>query len=396
MKKLFVIAAALLTGVAATAQTLTPEQYIEKYKDLAIKEMKRMGVPAAITLAQGLLETESGNSDLLKKSNNHFGIKCKSTWSGEGVSHDDDETGECFRTYKSADESYRDHSNFLRGNQRYLFLFDLDPSDYKGWAYGLKKAGYATNPKYPAILIRHIEQYNLQQYTLMAVNEVPKYDKSKFEDDKEVPFVYNDTEDTKPLVKAVSNKEEPVIDGYDRIGHINNIKCVLATRGTSLLAIATRQDIALAKLLQYNDLTEDGILSKDQPVYLEKKGSQCAIGFYVSQKGETLRDVAQQNGIQLEALAEYNHLTKNTSISEGTKLSLQPQKLYTAVQENTKPVVSKTAAAPASAVKYHSVQPKEGLYGIAKKYGITVQQLKEWNNLTSDSISIGQQLIVSK
>src|SRR6187399_3296767 len=150
----------------ASAQNLTPEQYIALYKDIAIREMKRMGVPAAISLAQGLLETESGNSVLVKKSNNHFGIKCKSTWTAGGVNHDDDAPDECFRTYKTADDSYRDHSNFLRGSDRYSFLFGLSPTDYKGWAYGLKKAGYATNPKYPGILIKHIEQYNLQQYSL--------------------------------------------------------------------------------------------------------------------------------------------------------------------------------------------------------------------------------------
>lgn len=410
MKKLFVMAAAFFLYATASAQTLTPEQYIEQYKDLAIKEMKRMGVPAAITLAQGLLETESGNSELLRKSNNHFGIKCKSTWTGEGVRHDDDEAGECFRTYKTADDSYRDHSNFLRGNQRYLFLFDLDPADYKGWAYGLKKAGYATNPKYPAILIKHIEQYNLQQYSLLALGDVPKFDKSKFEDDKEVPFVYNDTEEVKPIVKNVSNKEENVvIDGSDRIGHINNVKCVLATRGTSLLAIATRQDIALSKLLQYNDLNDDGILSKDEPIFLEKKATEAATGFYISKKGETLRDVAQQNGIQLESLAGYNNLTKNTVISEGTRLYLQASRQNAAVKTGNNPVATNTVAttAPASSlnkttapapavVKYHVVQAKEGLYGISKKYGVTVQQLKDWNNLTSDNLSIGQQLIVSK
>ena len=165
------------------AQTLTPERYIELYKDIAIREMKRMGIPAAITLAQGLLETESGNSSLVKKSNNHFGIKCKSNWTAEGVSHDDDAPGECFRTYKDAADSYRDHSNFLRGSEWYAFLFSLDPSDYKGWAHGLKKAGYATNPKYPNILIRSIEQYNLQQYTLAGVKDVPKFESNKFKDD---------------------------------------------------------------------------------------------------------------------------------------------------------------------------------------------------------------------
>ena len=167
------------------AQTTTVEQYIQQHKDFAIREMKRMGVPAAITLAQGILETENGNSELVKKSNNHFGIKCKSTWTATGVSHDDDAQGECFRCYKDAEGSYRDHSNFLRGSDRYAFLFKLDPKDYKGWAYGLKKAGYATNPRYPEILIKNIEDNNLQQYTLVAVNEVPVFDASKYTSDPE-------------------------------------------------------------------------------------------------------------------------------------------------------------------------------------------------------------------
>ena len=154
-------------------------------KILPVREMKRMGVPAAISLAQGILETENGNSDLVKKSNNHFGIKCKSSWTAGSVSHDDDAPGECFRMYKDAVDSYRDHSNFLRGNDRYAFLFKLDPRDYKAWAYGFRKAGYATNPNYPAILIKNIEDNNLEQYTLEGVNEIPVFDASKYSDDTE-------------------------------------------------------------------------------------------------------------------------------------------------------------------------------------------------------------------
>jgi flagellum-specific peptidoglycan hydrolase FlgJ len=175
MKKL-ILSVVILYCLPAFSQKLSPQEYIQAYKDYAIREMKRMGVPAAITLAQGLLETENGNSVLVKKSNNHFGIKCKSSWTAEGVSHDDDAPGECFRTYKDAEGSYRDHSNYLRGNERYAFLFKLDSRDYKGWAYGLKKAGYATNPRYPDILIRNIEENNLQQYTMVAVNDVPNFD----------------------------------------------------------------------------------------------------------------------------------------------------------------------------------------------------------------------------
>src|SRR5687768_17193708 len=171
MKKLLFVAILAAISGKLCAQKISPEEYISTYKNMAVREMKRMGVPASITLAQGILETEFGNSDLVKKSNNHFGIKCKSSWTAEGVSHDDDALGECFRTYKDAEGSFRDHSNYLRGNERYAFLFKLDPRDYKAWAYGLKKAGYATNPKYPEMLIRHIEENNLQQYTMLAINE---------------------------------------------------------------------------------------------------------------------------------------------------------------------------------------------------------------------------------
>src|SRR5664279_3070424 len=167
------------------AQYITVGQYVAQYKDIAIREMKRMGVPAAISLAQGILETENGNSDLVKKSNNHFGIKCKSTWTAETVAHDDDAPGECFRAYKTAEDSYRDHSNFLRGSSRYAFLFRLDPRDYKAWAYGLRKAGYATNPHYPEILIKNIEDNNLEQYTLEGASEVPVFDASKYSNDPE-------------------------------------------------------------------------------------------------------------------------------------------------------------------------------------------------------------------
>ncbi len=382
MKKWFFCTAALALQLTAVAQKLTPEDYIEQYKDLAIREMKRMGVPAAIKLAQGLLETENGNSPLLKKSNNHFGIKCKSNWTGGGVSHDDDALGECFRTYASAEESYRDHSNFLRGSERYAPLFRLDPADYKGWAYGLKKAGYATNPRYPEKLIQSIEKYNLQQYSLVAVNEVPKYDAAQYKDDPEVPFVYTETEAAAPEAASSLTPEK------ETVTYINRSRCVRAARGTSLLAIASRFDIPLAKLLQYNDLSQDGLLQKDQPVFLEKKQLEGSTAEYLSREGETLYDIAQQQGIQLEWLATYNRLSPHTVISPGTRLSLKPGALTAA----NRPAPQASAATG----KTHRVQPREGLFAIARQYGVTVQQLREWNSLESDQLSIGQQLIVSK
>lgn len=144
-------------------------RYINEYKDLAVFEMIRTGIPASITLAQGIHESGAGNSELAAASNNHFGIKCKSNWTGETVQHDDDSKGECFRKYPTVAESYKDHSDFLKNSSRYAFLFDLDPADYTQWANGLKKAGYATNPKYPQALIKLIEDYCLQEYTEIAL-----------------------------------------------------------------------------------------------------------------------------------------------------------------------------------------------------------------------------------
>ncbi len=387
MKKLFIVSILFLSSAIGFAQDnmLTPVQYIEMYKDIAIREMKRMGVPAAITLAQGLLETESGNSPLVKKSNNHFGIKCKSNWTAGGVTHDDDAIGECFRLYKTAEESYRDHSNFLRGSERYGFLFKLDVRDYKGWANGLKKAGYATNPKYPLILIKHIEQYNLQQYTLVAADEAPKFDAGKYQDDVEEKVT-----EEKNLPEEKNADDASMLDASDKVIEVNGSKCVYAGKGTSLLVVATKNNIALSKMLGFNELAEDGLLTKNQNIFLEKKSKTGDKDFYEAKAGESLYDIAQKNGIQLQYMLDYNKLWGNEQIKAGTKIYLKP---------NIKPVnevAIKVINTPEAVIaKTHVVQPKEGLYSISKKYNITVQQIKEWNKLQTDSLSIGQELIIS-
>jgi len=373
------IALFMLVANIVSAQTITAEQYIAQYKDIAIREMRRMGVPAAITLAQGLLETENGNSDLVKKSNNHFGIKCKDTWTASGVTHDDDELGECFRKYPTAEDSYRDHSNFLRSRDRYAFLFKLSPLDYKGWAYGLKKAGYATNVQYPAILIKNIEQYNLQQYSEVAADDVPKIDASKYTDDSET------TTDTAP--SDVASKVD--IDAPQNIFLINGTKCINGQKGTSLLAIATKNNIDLGRLLIFNDMDKDGILSKDQLIFLQKKSTEGDKPFYIVQQDENIYDVAQKNGIQLNSLLVYNQLNAEAKLYPGTKLYLK----------QLKPVVAATKltqTTTATSKQYHDVQPKEGLYSISKKYGVSVNQIKEWNNLDSNQLRIGQQLVIYK
>ena len=161
----------------AQGTRITREEYINTYKDIAISEMNRTGVPASIKLAQGMIETGNGNSRLATKGNNHFGIKCHNSWKGKKIHHDDDERGECFRKYKSPEESFLDHSDFLRGSVRYSFLFNLETTDYKGWARGLQKAGYATNPSYANSLIRIIEENELDHFDRLMPALLP-YDPS--------------------------------------------------------------------------------------------------------------------------------------------------------------------------------------------------------------------------
>ena len=171
MRKVIIFISIVLCQVAAWAQGTPQERYIQKWAPTAVREMYRSGVPASITLAQGILESRYGLSPLASEGNNHFGIKCHKDWKGKSMRYDDDAKGECFRVYDSADESFQDHSDFLRYRDRYKFLFDLKTTDYKGWAYGLKKAGYATDPNYPAKLIKYIEDYKLYEYDTMTSEE---------------------------------------------------------------------------------------------------------------------------------------------------------------------------------------------------------------------------------
>jgi LysM repeat protein len=363
-----------ISVIAMSQDVITPAQYVELYKEIAISEMRRTGVPAAITLAQGLLETESGNGELVKKSNNHFGIKCKNGWASASVSYDDDAKGECFRQYNTAAESYRDHSDFLRNGQRYSFLFSLDVTDYKGWAYGLKKAGYATNPAYSRMLISNIERYNLQQYTLLVAGEIPAFDSTRLEKDDEIKIISEEKATTENSLPTTSYKYFV----------INGSKCFFIGKGVSLLAVATQSNIPLSKLLAFNDMENDGLLAKDQYVFIEKKSKTGNKVFYTTAAGESLYDVAQKNGIQLKSLLAYNQLVGSEYIDPGTQLYLQP----VSEAPKTEAIVPKKMI--------HVVKAKESLYSIAKKYNASVVKVREWNKLRSDSLFIGQRLVVSQ
>ena len=311
MKKLIYVITATILSSNLFAQRISPIEYINTYKEIAIAEMKRSGIPASVTLAQGILETECGNSDLVKKSNNHFGIKCKSTWTGESVKHTDDAPNECFRKYNNPADSYKDHSDYLKTSPRYATLFELDPSDYKGWAYGLKKAGYATNPKYPQIVISNIEKYNLQQYDNLtgqdfdniAINKIITVQK---------PVEQNIVVDITAIENAIKLKNK-----------INGLKALMAPKGSSLLVIASKANIDLGKLLEYNDLSTDGLLNDEQVIYLEKKPKQGNRDFYIALQKETLYDISQINAVQLKYLLQLNNMDVNQTVQKGTKIKLR-------------------------------------------------------------------------
>ncbi len=326
----------LLAGWASAQPREDIVAYIKAYKQLAMEEMQRTGIPAAIKLAQGIHETSAGKSQLVMKSNNHFGIKCKTYWTGKKVYHDDDARGECFRSYNEAIDSYRDHSDFLKAGERYAFLFNLDPVDYKGWATGLKKAGYATNPKYAPVLIRIIEEYNLQQYSLIALGVIHPSAEIMAESTPTInqiipaSLLLSDlaedlAEDLAPPEASPASEPEASVAAYPTGEFmINNTRVIFARQGTTLLSIAREYDIPLQRLLDFNEIEGEEVLLKDQLVYLQRKRKTGAREFRIVGRGETLYDICQTEAIRLSSLIEYNQLQQGAEPPAGAKLYLQP------------------------------------------------------------------------
>jgi LysM repeat protein len=296
--------------------------------------------------------------------------------------------GECFRKYATAEESFRDHSNFLKAGKHYSFLFDLDPKDYKGWAYGLKKAGYATNPKYPVILINYIEKYNLQRFNILDLEGLTNVDSKKLKDDlvladQKTPISIP----TFPIDRSALGEADIILSSDpDIIGDVNGSKCIKALKGTSLLAIATRHKISLQRLLIINEL-DDGLLDEDQLIFLQKKATKGNKDFIIVRKKETYYSIAQNNGIQLEKLLEYNHLYEDDDVLSGTKVYLKPTEQLDQTKMNS---------IKSSGTIFYTVKAKDGLFGIAQKYNVSVEQLKYWNKLSNENLQIGQQLIVGQ
>jgi len=305
--------------------------YIATYRSIAIREMNRTGVPASITLAQGILETEAGQSDLVQRSNNHFGIKCKSSWTGDRVYHDDDAKGECFRAYGAAEDSYKDHSDYLRSSDRYASLFKLDPEDYKSWAHGLRRAGYATNPQYAYILIRYIENYGLQDYTLIALGKkpaMPDMDLEAFASGSRTrpdPASVNKSRDAafhdERTLSTVTSEVPKYPDGEFRF---NDTRAVYARSGTPLLSLADRFNVKLGWLVEFNDLDPDTeSLPYDQLVFLQRKRKHGQNDLHIVKPGETLHAISQSEGLRLESLRHYNKLEAGMEPAAGETLYLR-------------------------------------------------------------------------
>lgn len=296
-----------------TTDKMTVEQYVNKYKDLAIKEMKRTGIPASITMAQAILESGTGNSTLARKSNNHFGIKCHNDWKGKKVYHDDDKRHECFRKYKTVYDSYRDHSTFLTEKSRYASLFKLKPTDYKGWAHGLKKAGYATDPRYAHRLIKIIEDYKLYQLDRKGGG------KSKYSEDEKYESENPSTGVDDFVINLYTSHE---------VKYNNRVKYIDVEDGDTFESISEEFDLRSWELFHYNDIPDDANISDFKHIYIEAKRNKAARvnEYHTVKEGETLQRISHKYGIKLKSILKYNHLDKDDRVEPGTKLYLRHKK----------------------------------------------------------------------
>lgn len=313
MKRLLLVLMTVLLSIGAAKNPKL--DYIDKYSDLAIKEMKRTGVPASITLAQGILESNAGQSVLAMKGNNHFGIKCHNDWRGKTMKMDDNAPKECFRVYPNAEASFRDHSDFLRSRDRYKSLFELKQTDYKGWARGLKKAGYATDPGYADKLITLIEDYELYRFDKgVKVSVKPPLE---IEEPKVVQL------EPRPGMKY---QESVTFSTARKVFSQNGVPFVYAEAGETYASIAASNGLFLKELLKFNDYEQEVALEPGTMVYLARKKAQGPVGvnkYVVEKDGETLRDIAQRFGIRYAALQKLNIVLYGKTLEEGDTVILR-------------------------------------------------------------------------
>ena len=313
MKRLLLVLMTVLLSIGAAKNPKL--DYIDKYSDIAIKEMKRTGVPASITLAQGILESNAGQSVLATKGNNHFGIKCHNDWKGKTMKMDDNAPKECFRVYPNAEASFRDHSDFLRSRDRYKSLFELKQTDYKGWARGLKKAGYATDPGYADKLITLIEDYELYRFDKgVKVSVKPPLE---IEEPKVVQL------EPRPGMKY---QESVTFSTARKVYSQNGVPFVYSEAGETYASIAASNGLFLKELLKFNDHEQELALEPGTMVYLARKKAQGPVGvnkYVVEKDGETLRDIAQRFGIRYAALQKLNIGLYGKTLEEGDTVILR-------------------------------------------------------------------------
>lgn len=327
MRHLFLFLFLLFIGCrcAAIAQSSSDIQaYISKYKQIALEQERMYGIPASITLAQGILESGAGKSELTRNSNNHFGIKALGGWTGKIYLAWDDETEKShFRCYDSADESFKDHSEFLKNNSRYRDLFDKSVYDYRGWANGLQRAGYATATNYAKALIGYIDAYQLYEVnggvklragkTITIVRTITKEELLEMKD-----LQLDDSE--------ISEEQESVTNTIQKyVVEINDIRCTILYPGETLSSIAMKYDISKAKLLDFNETTSEEDLKEGDIIFLDKKKNkyQGAQDYYRVKDGDTLYGISQQFGIKIASLTKMNHKNLFSDLSVGEKLILK-------------------------------------------------------------------------
>jgi LysM repeat protein len=317
----------LCTSAAfAIGNELTRGEYIEMWREEAVYQMAAHGIPASITLAQGILESRDGNSRLAKEGNNHFGIKCHSDWDGKRIYEDDDERNECFRQYRNARESFDDHSEFLK-KPRYAQLFELEVTDYKGWARGLKECGYATSPEYAKSLIRIIEENSLEQYDEQGVqyakrNEVPDRKENTppasiatSPEKKTGKRTSNSNQNERSEITLVGNHEVKVSD--------NSIKYVVARQGDTRASIAREIDLNVMILNRFNDFSSSTDLNEGDIVYLQPKRMRASVAEYTSVEGDTWFSISHKHGIKQKQLCKLNGVTPEKPIEPGTRVIMK-------------------------------------------------------------------------
>ncbi len=394
MKVVFVFFVVIFFAVNLFAQSYDEqvEAYINQYKEVAIEEMAHFGIPASITLAQGIIESGAGQSELATIANNHFGIKCHD-WKGESFTYDDDKKNECFRKYSNAAESFDDHSEFLKTRQRYAVLFTYDADDYKAWAKGLKSCGYATNPQYANILIKCIEDFDLHQWDLNDKQRskwFAKINKTKEEipDDSKIETADKENKMVLPAETKFPNQ---------RVFVFNDIKCVIMQQDESVNELATKFEIGINRLMRYNDISDAAQLKPGNRVYLQPKRHNGNQEFHIVTEGETMFTISRDEGIQLRELYEKNLMIIGSEPATGEKIYLRDTRDSVAIlAEQTASDVKLTEVKSVSEKRIHTIEKGDTLYGISIKYNVTVEELKKMNHLSSSDLHVGDKILVSK